>query len=265
VIFHLCFLCLLAVYEKTVIWTAVEKNLPHSFVCRYPVPNLVQILSLILVCIWFNDGFGRLDSIALNYRTTKNLQGFGRKRSWPNLSYCPRIFLWLGKITKVCFGRWSPSRDLNPIFRENEARILITRSWHQVRLPVVLEMKHVGRHRNYCTIIWHPLFKARKIVVDMSLYGITWRRNFLYIFREFLSPLSFPLSRRAVRRNRKFHRCLVWYVRYETWIEKKFNRNSRGEIFYRWIETYSATLGLNRLTQRFRMLKFGGTCSYRTA
>jgi hypothetical protein len=57
-----------------------------------------------------------------------NWNGFGRKRSWPNLRNCFGIFLEeLKKTTKhLSQDNQSPDRDLNPRPPEHEAETLST-------------------------------------------------------------------------------------------------------------------------------------------
>jgi hypothetical protein len=53
----------------------------------------------------------------------KNWKECGRKRSWPNLRYCPLMWLeGLGKTTKdLSHDNMSSDRDLKPGFPECEA------------------------------------------------------------------------------------------------------------------------------------------------
>jgi hypothetical protein len=63
-----------------------------------------------------------------------NWKGCGRKRTWPNLRYYPRMCLeGLRKTTKhLSQDSRSPGRDLNPGPPEYEAGVLTTRSRHSV-------------------------------------------------------------------------------------------------------------------------------------
>jgi hypothetical protein len=93
----------------------------------------------------FNDAVSSSDYLASKDRTKMNWKGYGRKRWWLNLRYCPGICVkGLRKTTKNLRINRSLGRDLNPGPTECEVAVLTTGPW--LYLPNVRYSDIRGSH-----------------------------------------------------------------------------------------------------------------------